>query len=437
MAFTLTIAEGKGTGSKFDFEAARVTIGRGADNDVVLNDAGVSRNHARIEKSGADWVLADNGSSNGTELNGRVIALATPLQNGDRIGVGPVIFQFGSGGGETRITSRAKIADGSVPPPQVSEGDTKVTKNPLQEGKAIEPRAGGKPLASEQIKDAWNKLPKSARFGSIAVGALLIALVAVAAVRSKAPDHRIECPDTVAVEDDTADYSFGHGAVDVECGNKVSFGFNAPAQTRVLFHYLATHVGSASEVELQVNGKHLAWAPVAGGRGDAQVITLPADALRPDGRTFVQFQQSQKGKEWSIAKVRVETYAITPGDVNASRAAYERGRRKLEERRIAPRNLYDAWKSFTESRRQMEGLAQKPALYAEVAQLINDCERGLDKECSRLLFTAARFERYGQDDKAQQTYREVLLHFPGEDPTGCRKKAQSNIVSATAEANQQ
>ena len=164
-------------------------------------------------------------------------------------------------------------------------------------------------------------------------------------------------------------------------------------------------------------------------------MTLPQDALNPDGRNFVAFGQSQKGKEWAVGKVRVEMLAITAGDLASARQAYERGRRKLEERRIAPRNLYDAWKAFAEARRQMEGLAQKPALYGEVAQLIKDAERDLEKECGRLLFSAARLERYGQDEKAQQTYREVLLHFPGEDPAGCRKKAQGNLVSAqTAEA---
>jgi pSer/pThr/pTyr-binding forkhead associated (FHA) protein len=430
VAFSLTLPDGK----KYDFDVERVTIGRGGDNDIVLYDAGVSRNHARIERSGNAWVLADNGSSNGTELNGRVIALAATLQNGDRIGVGPVRFQFGSAGSsETRITSRAKVAEPIRPPPRPGDGETRVTKTPLAEGKAVEPRAGGKKIPS--LKEVWAKLPRGGRIGTVAMGALVVALVAFALVRNKEPEHGMACPETVAVDDDTANYTFGHGGVDVDCGDEVAFGFNAPAQTRVLFHYLATHVASPSEVEARVNGKHLAWAPVAGARGDAQVITLPADAQ--GGALVVQFTQSVKGKEWSIAKVRVETFAITPGDLNAARAAYERGRRKLEERRIAPRNLYEAWRSFTESRRQMEGLAPEPPLYAEVAQLINDCERDLDKECSRLLFTAGRFERYGQDEKAQQTYREVLLHFPGEDPTGCRKKAQANIVSAPAEANQQ
>jgi hypothetical protein len=196
-------------------------------------------------------------------------------------------------------------------------------------------------------------------------------------------------------------------------------------------------IGSPSEVELRVNGKHLAWAPVAGARGETQVVPLPPEALSSDGRDFVTLHQSQRGKEWAVSKVRVEMLAITPGDMAEAREAYDRGRRKLEERRIAPRNLYDAWKSFTNARRQMEGLGQKPPLYDEVAQLIKDCERDLDKDCGKLLFTAARFERYGQEARAQQMYREVLLHFPGEDPSGCRKKAQGNIVSAqTAEANE-
>src|SRR5205085_803994 len=209
--------------------------------------------------------------------------------------------------------------------------------------------------------------------------------------------HGMDCPDTVAVDDEVAGFSFGSGDVEVQCGNKVAFGFNVPPKTRALFHYQAMRIASPSEVELRINGKHLAWAPVAGARGETQVVAIPAESLSPDGRNFVTLNQSQKGKEWAVSKVRVEMLAITPGDMTAAREAYDRGRRKLEERRIAPRNLYDAWKSFTNGRRQMEGLNPRPALYEEVAQLIKDCERDLDKECGKLIFTAARFERYGQE----------------------------------------
>jgi hypothetical protein len=381
--------------------------------------------HARIEKQASGWMLLDNGSANGTELNGATIGKPSQLRAGDRIGVGPVTFEFSAEAdpAETRITGAPK-----------RDQETRISAMP-GEAKSIDPKAGAAARPAG-LGQAWSQLPLFAKIAAIGGAALILVGVARAAVSSR-EQKGISCPDTVAVDDETAGFSFGHGEVDVDCGAKVIFGFKTPPQMRVLFHYTPRNIGSPSELELRVNGKHLAWAPVAGGRGEAQVITLPQEALSADGVDFVQLQESQKGKDWSVGKVRVEMLAITAGDLVAAKQAYDRGRRKLEERRIAPRNLYDAWKAFTEARRQMEGLSTKPALYAEVAQLIKDAERDLEKECSKLLFSAARFDRYGQGDKAQQTYREVLLHFPGEDPTGCRKKAQENIVSAqTAEASE-
>jgi hypothetical protein len=428
MAFVLTIAEGSGRGQKFQFDAQRVTIGRGAENDVVLNDAGVSRTHARIERQVAGWMLLDNGSANGTELNGATIGKPSHLRAGDRIGVGPVTFEFSAemDPAETRISS--------APRP---ERETRISSTPSVEARSIDPRAGAAAQrTAESVAQAWGRLPLYAKLAAVGGAALMLVSIARLAVQKRS-QHGLSCPETVGVNDDTQAFSFGHLDVDVDCGDKVVFGFNTPPQTRVLFHYTPAHVGSPGELELRVNGKHLSWAPVTGARGEAQVVTLPQDALRPDGRNFVALTQSQQGKEWAVGKVRVEMLAITAGDLIAARQAYDRGRRKLEERRIAPRNLYDAWKAFSEARREMEGLSQRPALHAEVAQLIKDAERDLEKECRKLLFSAARFERYGQEDKAQQTYREALLHFPGEDPTGCRKKAQARIVSPqTAESAQ-
>ena len=421
--FLLTIAEGKGRGQRFSFETADVTIGRGAENDVVLNDAGVSRTHARIQKQGAQWLLLDNGSSNGTELNGVVIAKPAALRAGDKIGVGPVVFEFSARTAAPSTETRITAAPGA-------DQATRVSAMP-EAPRAVAPRAGGAQKAPPL--EVFGKLPLAVRVGCIAAAVLLVVGVAKVAVTGK-ETKGLACPETVAVDDDSAAFTFGHGEVDVDCGNKVVFGFSVPPKTKALFHYLPMRIGSPSEVELRLNGKHLAYAPVAGARGEMQVVPLPAEGLAADGRNFIAVTQSQKGKEWSVGKVRAEMLAITAGDPKAARDAYERGRRKLEERRVAPRNLYDAWKSFTTARRQLEGLNPRPALYGEVAQLIKDCERDLDKECSRLVFTAGRYEKYGQDEKAQQTWREILQHFPGEDPSACRKKAQENIVSAQVEA---
>ena len=46
----------------------RITIGRTANNDIVIPDSSVSRFHAYVRRDGNAWVLADAGSKNGSWL---------------------------------------------------------------------------------------------------------------------------------------------------------------------------------------------------------------------------------------------------------------------------------------------------------------------------------------------------------------------------------
>jgi pSer/pThr/pTyr-binding forkhead associated (FHA) protein len=55
-------------------EKKHITIGRGADNDVVLDNKAVSRKHAVIEFKGDTAVVIDNESLNGTFVNNRKIS---------------------------------------------------------------------------------------------------------------------------------------------------------------------------------------------------------------------------------------------------------------------------------------------------------------------------------------------------------------------------
>ena len=368
MDFTLTIAEGKGAGQRLTYSGERVTIGRDAKSDLVLPDAGVSRNHARIELRHGAWVLVDGGSANGTELNGLPVGPPQQLKAGDRIGVGRVVFRFG--------------ALGSPAWPQGEDPGAVLRRRSIVAG----------------------------------VGAGLLALLGLVALRGQAQRPAVACPETAQTG---TGQTFGHGAVDVECGDRAVFGFEVPERTRALLHYRAE-----GELALRLNGKLVGRAS-----SGAQALELPVQA----GRALVAFaHQGAEQKAWSVGEVRVELIESAPGDLGGAGAAYERGRRKLEERRIAPRNLYDAWTAFVETRQKLEGLEEKPPFQAELNQLIQECERDLARECGRLLFAAARFERYGQEESAQRTYRKVLLHFPGDDPSGCRKKARGNLVSEVA-----
>ncbi len=76
-----------------------VTIGRGTDRTVRIDDGRASRQHASLRRQGGSWSVTDDGSSNGTRVNGTELdpGRACVLSDGDRIGVGPVTLVFRSG----------------------------------------------------------------------------------------------------------------------------------------------------------------------------------------------------------------------------------------------------------------------------------------------------------------------------------------------------
>ena len=65
-----------------------IKIGRSNDNDIVIDDNSVSRNHAIIFVSENATMIQDNNSTNGTFINGRRIQGSSPLQTNDILKVG-------------------------------------------------------------------------------------------------------------------------------------------------------------------------------------------------------------------------------------------------------------------------------------------------------------------------------------------------------------
>lgn len=69
---------------------AQTSIGRGADNALVLNDTFVSTQHARLTWNGKGWVVEDLGSTNGTTVNDHTVKRAMPIKPGDTVQFGRV-----------------------------------------------------------------------------------------------------------------------------------------------------------------------------------------------------------------------------------------------------------------------------------------------------------------------------------------------------------
>ena len=70
------------------------TIGREPKSTVCINDASVSRHHARIVVVQGAATIEDLGSKNGTQLNGTRLTQPARLADGDQIALGAIMLTF-------------------------------------------------------------------------------------------------------------------------------------------------------------------------------------------------------------------------------------------------------------------------------------------------------------------------------------------------------
>jgi diguanylate cyclase (GGDEF)-like protein len=85
----LTVLSGPETGRVVSVGPEGVRLGRSEDCHVSFDDASLSRVHARaVRLLGTQFFLGDEGSTNGTFVNGVRLARAVELSDGDRIQLG-------------------------------------------------------------------------------------------------------------------------------------------------------------------------------------------------------------------------------------------------------------------------------------------------------------------------------------------------------------
>ncbi|WP_422746219.1 BTAD domain-containing putative transcriptional regulator [Mycobacterium sp. WMMD1722] len=81
-------------GSRYPLQTIATRIGRLPDNDIVVDDAMVSRHHAAVIDTGSGYMLSDLRSSNGVELAGQRIHGSVPLTDGDEFTICGRQFTF-------------------------------------------------------------------------------------------------------------------------------------------------------------------------------------------------------------------------------------------------------------------------------------------------------------------------------------------------------
>jgi len=73
-----------------------ISIGRAADSTIVLGDQAASTTHALLSPRGAQWIVEDLRSSNGTWIDGKRITEPTELKAGSSLRIGETTLELRS-----------------------------------------------------------------------------------------------------------------------------------------------------------------------------------------------------------------------------------------------------------------------------------------------------------------------------------------------------
>jgi pSer/pThr/pTyr-binding forkhead associated (FHA) protein len=135
MAVTIVVrAGGEGAELSLTLDAPRLIIGRGEGCEVRLPDPSVSHRHASLRQRGGEYLLVDEGSTNGTYLGPVRLPPQTPraVRSGELVRVGRIWLEIRieaaivKGGGAAakelamELVTRGLAAQGEAPWPRVT-----------------------------------------------------------------------------------------------------------------------------------------------------------------------------------------------------------------------------------------------------------------------------------------------------------------------------
>src|ERR1700733_8315757 len=97
--FSIIISEKGGAERRETYDRTEINVGRVQGNDLMLPKGNVSKRHARLLFRDGRFIVTDLKSTNGTYVNGRKIAQATIVREGDKIYIGDFVLRIEAGVG--------------------------------------------------------------------------------------------------------------------------------------------------------------------------------------------------------------------------------------------------------------------------------------------------------------------------------------------------
>jgi pSer/pThr/pTyr-binding forkhead associated (FHA) protein len=144
MNLKLLVIQGKPAGKTLVFGPGEYYLGRGPECNIRFTSEWVSRQHCLL-RVGADAVLRDLGSRNGTLVNGQLVNGEQRLAHGDQLQLGPVVF-------EVRLDEQQGEGAPVIPSGEmIRAGDQDATvREPSQASTSQQPALPGNPNQSPE-----------------------------------------------------------------------------------------------------------------------------------------------------------------------------------------------------------------------------------------------------------------------------------------------
>jgi len=156
MPITVLVRSATGNEARLTFDGMqRVVIGRGSSCDVRLPDPSVSHRHASLQAKGADFVLVDEGSTNGTFVGGVRVAPRTSriVRGGDLVRVGRVWLELRVE--QTPLTRDVAAATREIALALVGEALAELGADPTMRVRVVEGRDQGATLVLAEVGRAY------------------------------------------------------------------------------------------------------------------------------------------------------------------------------------------------------------------------------------------------------------------------------------------
>ncbi|CAN5747662.1 hypothetical protein BH09MYX1_BH09MYX1_20730 [soil metagenome] len=157
--FTIIISEKGGAERRETFDKNEINVGRVQGNDLMLPKGNVSKHHARLLFRDGRFIVTDLKSTNGTYVNGRKIAQATIVREGDKIYIGDFILRVDVGGAAGVAEEPGTATPDGAPPHQPQPSAYGPPPNPQGPPPMPQPPMPGSPNMAPMATSAPGPMP--------------------------------------------------------------------------------------------------------------------------------------------------------------------------------------------------------------------------------------------------------------------------------------